>query len=394
MPHARTTSTVLVVLVFAAFVSIGLPDAIFGAAWPSIRQEFSLSNAAVGYLNIPGALVYIASSAMLGTILRAIGVAKLLSLSTILVGTGLTIYATAPSFWIIIPAVMLISVGSGAIDAALNLFASEKLPTRYMSWLHAFYGVGALIGPFIMATVFWMGHGWRWGYAVIAMAIWLMALLFVLTHAQWQADTATGAQGELEPALSGKQILRMPRVQLSMVMFAMGAIVESVASLWIASLLLQRFGVSESWASIGAGMYWVGLTLARVTVPIIWPRAAPYGVQRWSTLLVILAAAMMIPELESLTWMGIILMGLAAASLFPAAMSITSLRFGKAVSVHAVGYQISASTAMFAFMPSISGWIADHTSMAAVPVIILVAGLANFGIQLLLARGDAPQTSQ
>ena len=393
MPHARTTSTVLVILVFAAFVSIGLPDAVFGTAWPSIREEFSLSNAAVGYLNIPGALVYIASSAMLGTILRRLGVAKLLSLSTVLVGSGLTIYVMAPAFWVIIPAFMLISVGSGAIDAALNLFASEKLPTRYMSWLHAFYGLGALIGPFIMAIVFWLGRGWRWGYAVIAMAIWLMALLFVLTHAQWQADTAPGAQNELEPTLSGSQVLRMPRVRLSMVMFAMGAIVECVASLWIASLLLQRFGVSDSWASIGAGAYWVGLTLARVLVPIIWPRAEPYGVQRWSTLLVILAALLMIPAHEVLTWIGIVLMGVAAASMFPAAMSITSLRFGKAVSTHAVGYQISASTAMFAFMPTISGWIADQTSMASIPVIILVAGLANLSVQILLARGDAVRTA-
>lgn len=117
----------LVVLVFAAFVSIGLPDAIFGTAWPAIRREFSMGNAAVGYLNIPGALVYIASSATLGTLLRRLGVARLLSLSTILVAIGLTVYASAPSFWAIVPAVMLISVGSGAIDAALNLFAAERL---------------------------------------------------------------------------------------------------------------------------------------------------------------------------------------------------------------------------------------------------------------------------
>ena len=185
MPQQRTISTILVALVFAAFVSIGLPDAIFGTAWPSMRREFDLGNAAVGYLNIPGSIAYIASSAMLGTIMRTLGLAKLLSISTILVAVGLTLYAMAPTFWLIIPAVMLISVGSGAIDAALNLFASEKLPTRYMSWLHAFYGIGALIGPFIMAIVFGLGQSWRWGYAVIAMVIWIMAIVFMLTHAEW-----------------------------------------------------------------------------------------------------------------------------------------------------------------------------------------------------------------
>lgn len=96
MPQKRTTSTALVVLVFAAFVSIGLPDAIFGTAWPSIREEFAMGNAAVGYLNIPGALVYIASSSLLGTLLRTLGVANLLSISTILVAIGLAIFVMAP----------------------------------------------------------------------------------------------------------------------------------------------------------------------------------------------------------------------------------------------------------------------------------------------------------
>lgn len=381
----------LVVLVFAAFVSIGLPDAIFGTAWPAMRAEFSMGNAAVGYLNIPGALVYIASSATLGTLLRRLGVARLLSLSTILVAVGLTIYASAPSFWVIVPAVMLISVGSGAIDAALNLFAAERLPTRYMSWLHAFYGIGALIGPFIMAMVFSLGQSWRWGYATIALALWIMAAIFVLTRSQWQADTPASAEGELEATLSGGQVLRMPRVRLSMVMFAMGAICESLASLWIASLLLQRFGVSESQASIGAGMYWLGLTAARIMVPVLWPHATPFHVQRGSTLVLIAAAAILIPAWLPASWLGIGLLGLAAASLFPAAMSITGIRFGKAVSAHAVGYQISASTLMFAIMPTISGWIADRTSMAVIPVIILLAGLGLLFTQVLLARGDDPR---
>jgi fucose permease len=183
----------------------------------------------------------------------------------------------------------------------------------------------------------------------------------------------------------------MPRVRLSMVMFAMGAICESVASLWIASLLLQRFGVSESQASIGAGVYWVGLTAARVMVPVIWPHATPFRVQRGSTYLIIAAAAIMIPAWLPASWLGIALLGLAAASLFPAAMSITSIRFGKAVSTHAVGYQISASTLVFAIMPPISGWIADLTSMAAIPVIILLAGLALLFTQFALARGDKQQ---
>lgn len=379
----------MIVLVFAAFVSIGLPDALFGSAWPSMREEFGMGNAAVGLLNIPGSLAYIASSAMLGTVMRKLTFAQLLSGSTAMVGLGLTIYAIAPTFWMIIPAVMLIAAGSGAIDAALNLFAAQNLPARYMSWLHAFYGVGALAGPFIMAAMFGMGQSWRWGYAVIAMILWIMALVFVVTHSQWRASTDADAE-ENESPISGRRVLQMPRVQLSILMMMGGAIVESLASLWIASLLIERFNISESRGAIALGVYWAGLTAARVFVPVLWPNAASIRVQRWSTFIVLSAGLLMLPDSAVTTWIGVALVGVGIASIFPIAMTITAERFGPAVSTHAVGYLISGSTLMFAVMPPISGWLADSFGFVVIPVLILGGTLLLLATQMVLARGDTP----
>lgn len=379
----------MIVLVFAAFVSIGLPDALFGSAWPSMREEFGMGNAAVGLLNIPGSLAYIASSAMLGTVMRKLTIAQLLSGSTAMVGLGLTIYAIAPSFWIIIPAVMLIAAGSGAIDAALNLFAAQKLPARYMSWLHAFYGMGALAGPFVMAAIFGMGHSWRWGYAVIAMILWVMALVFVVTHSQWRTSADTESDQEASP-ISGQRVLQMPRVQLSILMMMGGAIVESLSSLWIASLLIERFNVSESRGAMGLGVYWAGLTAARVFVPILWPNAGSIRVQRWSTYIVLIAGLLMLPDSSATTWFGIALVGIGIASIFPVAMTITAERFGASVSTHAVGYLISGSTLMFAIMPPISGWLADKFGFVTIPALILGGTMLLLTTQVLLVRGDTP----
>src|SRR5690606_35993984 len=102
------------------------------------------------------------------------------------------------------------------------------------------------------------------------------------THSQWSTNTDHPDDEEGSTPLRGQQVLRMPRVQLSMVMFSMGAMVESLAGIWIASILLQRFSVSESQASIGAGIYWIGLTLARAVVPVFWRKTTPFAVQRWS----------------------------------------------------------------------------------------------------------------
>ena len=380
----------MIVLVFAAFISIGLPDAIFGVAWPSMRQEFDVGNAAVGWLNIPGSAAYFASSAFLGTLLRRLGVARLLIVSTAIVGAGLTLYATTPVFWGIIPAVMLMASGSGAIDAALNLFAAQNLPTRYMSWLHAFYGIGALAGPLIMAVIFHLGASWRWGYAIIAMILWLMSLVFLASRNAWRAATAPSdedVETESMP-ITGTAVLRMPRVQLSVLMMMAGSIIESVAALWIASMLIQRYDVSASAAALGTGMYWIGLTVGRIVIPIIWPHAAPKQVQRWSTIVVIVAAIAMVPESLPATTLGVIAIGFGAASIFPVAMTISTARFGDAISQHLVGYLVSASTVVFAVMPILSGWLADTTSFAIIPWLLLLGGLLLLLTQVALARGD------
>ncbi len=383
----HTVSTTMIVLVFAAFVSIGLPDALFGTAWPDMRVEFDMPNSAVGLLNIPGALAYMVSSAMLGTVMHRLGIARLLIGSTALVGLGLTLYALAPTFWAIVPAVILMAIGSGAIDAALNLFAAQRLPQRYVSWLHGFYGVGALVGPFVMAVFFGFGQSWRWGYAAIAAVLWSMALVFLITRKEWVANTDESTEESHTP-VSGKIVLAMPRVQLSLVMVMGGAIVESLASLWIASILVQRFEISRTWGAVGMGVYWAGLTLARMVVPVVWPHASAISIQRWSTFIVLIATVLMIPASLPLTWLGIVLVGVGVASIFPSAITVTSDRFGPAVSTHAVGYVVSASTLMFAVMPALSGWLADAAGFVIIPCLMVVGAMLLLLTQVRLVSGD------
>lgn len=392
MKTQSNISVVMIVLVFAAFVSIGLPDALFGTAWPDMRVEFGVTNAYVGILNIPGAIAYGASSAMLGTIMHRMGTGQLLIYSTALVGMGLTWYALAPTFWLIIPAVVMMSIGSGAIDASLNLFAAQNLPPRYMSWLHAFYGVGALAGPFIMALVFGLGQSWRWGYAVVAFVIWIMALVFIVTRSHWVADPDKQDDStENKPeSISGSRVLRMPRVQLSLLMMMGGSVVECLASLWIASILVHRFDLTTGTAALGVALYWVGLTGGRLFVPIIWPNVTPLRVQRVSTYVVMAGALCMLPSVMPLTIVGIALLGAGIASIFPVAMTVTAHRFGAAVSQHAVGYLVTAATLMFAIMPIISGSLADISGFGIIPVLILIGTLVLLITQIVLVRGDTP----
>ncbi|MCA9833161.1 MAG: MFS transporter [Thermomicrobiales bacterium] len=393
MKTQQNVSAAMIVLVFAAFVSIGLPDALGGTSWPDLRIEFGVPNAYVGILNIPGALAYMLSSALLGTILHRIGTGMLLIYSTILVGTGLTWYALSPNFWFLIPAVALIASGSGAIDAALNLFAAQNLPPRYMSWLHAFYGVGALVGPFLMAIIFGMGQSWRWGYASVAFIIWIMALIFVVTRGHWAADpdAEESHHDEQSTAVSGAQVLRMPRVQLSLLMMMGGAVIECLASLWTASILVNRFDVSTSKAALGVALYWIGLTGGRILIPIIWPNATPIRIQRVSTAVVLAGALAMIPPSLPLSIVGIALIGVGIASIFPIAMTITANRFGPAVSQHAVGYMVSASTIAFSVLPFISGWLADRAGFAIIPVIMVLGVMLLLATQMVLVRGDTPK---
>src|SRR5687767_6435731 len=185
----RGPRTALILIAFLAFISLGLPDGVLGVAWPSVAATFRIPLSHLGILLAASTCGYLVSSFNSGGVVQRIGVGRTLLLSSALMSCAAAGYALAP-LW---PAMALVGLfaglGSGAIDAALNAYAARHFSARLVNWLHAFYGVGATLGPLLMTAVLSSGNSWRWGYGIIAAVLGVMSLCFLLTLRLWETPT-------------------------------------------------------------------------------------------------------------------------------------------------------------------------------------------------------------
>lgn len=385
MPTTRQTSRVLMLITFLAFISIGFPDAVLGVAWPLMRETFDRNLSNLGYILVFSGTGYFLSSAFAGKAIERLGVGKLLALSTTFAAIGLFGYALSPTFWMLPFAGLLIGFGSGAIDAGLNFYASEHFSVTVMNWLHAFFGIGAMIGPFIMAGVFAAGGGWRVGYFIVATLIALMALVFILTANRWNDGEHHDADNPPVRVPVG-QVMRMPAVWTQIGMFFFMTGIEASAGNWTATIMAGKFDASESQAGLWAGIFWGSMAVGRIVMVPLSRDMNPARLVQLCTYGLLVGSLMMTLDAVWLYQAGLVIFGLGMAPLFPTLMSLTPMRFGSQVALHTIGFQVSASTIGIIGITTFAGVIAQRTSLTAIPIIMVICSIIVIALDTILRR--------
>ncbi|MBA2290189.1 MAG: MFS transporter [Chloroflexia bacterium] len=381
---SRSTSGVsfLMLVTFLAFISIGFPDAVLGVAWPSMRATFDRQLSEVGFILFASGSGYFLSGILAGKALERFGVGRLLALSTALVAIGLFGYASTPTFWLLLVAGVLIGLGSGAVDAGLNFYAAEHFSVTVMNWLHAFFGIGAMLGPFIMAAVFAAGGGWRIGYLIVASAIAAMAIVFMLTTDRW-SDGAHKTETNPEPGVPVRQVLRMPLVWVQIALFHVMCGIEASAGLWTATMMIERFDASGREAGLWAGLFWGSMAVGRLVLAPLSVDLNPARLIQLGTFGVLAGAVLMIPDHKTVFQAGLLLLGLAMAPLFPTLMSLTPVRLGSRVALHAIGFQVSAATLGIVAIPTVAGLVAERTTLTAIPLMMAIGAAIVIALEMV-----------
>jgi fucose permease len=387
---ASRVTPLLLILGFAAFISIGFPDAVLGVAWPSIRDTFDRPRADLGFILFGAGAGYFSSGVLSGKAIERLGVGRLLALSTVLAAVGLVGYAIAPSFWFLIVVAALIGFGSGAVDAGLNFFASEHFSVTVMNLLHGFFGIGAMIGPFIMAGVLATGRSWRLGYVIVGGIIALMAVAFLLTASRWSDGPTHDEDGSPRMAPIGF-VVRQPLVWLQIALFFVMTGIEAGAGAWAYTILLERFDVSPGQAGLWAGFYWGALALGRLVLPSISRGLKPARLVQLGSFGLLAGALLMTRDDLRIYQGGLLLFGLSMAPMFPTLMSLTPMRLGTKVSVHAIGFQVSAAVLGQAAIPTLAGVLAGRTTLVAIPWTLAIGAAVLIGLETLLrSLADRP----
>lgn len=379
----RTPAALLAALSFLAFVSLGLPDGVAGVAWPSVRATYGLPVSHLGLLLAAGVTGYFLASFNSGTLVARLGIGGLLFWSSVFVVVGLIGYAVSPGWWVMVAFGLFTGLGSGAIDAGINAYAAHHFSPRSMTWLHACYGLGAMLGPLLMTAVLTTRGSWREGYALLAVLLAGMTAAFFFTRRWWESDgrsaspEAPGAAPE-PPAGVGETLAR-PSVWLAVVFFFVYTGTEVAAGQWSYSLFVESPArrIAPATAGVWVGIYWGGLMAGRVVFGALANHVSPRLIVRvTSASLPVGALLLWLNPTPLVSFLGLALMGFMFAPIFPLMMSLTPARVGPRYATHAVGFQVAAATLGAAALPWAAGALAKRMGLEVIGPYLLVASLA------------------
>jgi len=399
----RRHPILLPLIAFLAFVSLGLPDGVLGVAWPSIRKTFDLPISQLGSLLATSMVGYLLSSFFAGALVARLGIGHLLVGSSMLVVAGLTGFAVAPAWWVMVACSLFAGLGAGAIDSAINAHAAAAFAPRTVTLLHACYGIGATLGPLLMTAVIAAQLPWRRGYALLAIILAALGVVFLLTSRWWDTTgseprATTRRPNTQTPILSA---LRRPWVLLNITIFFLYTGLEVTAGQWAFSLLTESRRLSPAAAGVWVGMYWGALTAGRIVFGVLAGRLPA------ATLLI--TALLGAPVAAALFWLarphgaallGLPLLGFCLAPIYPLLISLTPSRVGSAVAPLSIGFQVSAATLGAAAVPGFAGVIARRAGLEILGPFLLIGTLVLLALHLLSARSSrvtessSPNTDQ
>lgn len=370
----RPATTLLLVTAYLAFISLGLPDTLIGVAWPSVRDHFARPQSSLAWVLAATSTGYCLSSFFTGSLMKRLGVGPLLAVSTALVALAALGFSAAPLWGLLAACAVLHGLGSGAIDGAINHYASAHFPSRHMNWLHACYGIGATLGPVIMTSMVVARGSWRAGYAAVGSLLLMQALLFALTRRLWGAAEGTKAE-DSSARMSIAATLGRGAVWLHILLFFMYTGLEVMIGQWSFTLLTESRHMPVEMAGACVTAYWASITAGRVLFGFIVERVRIDLLIR-GCLLVALAGIVLIAFSPSsaLNAIGLVLAGLGLAPIFPCLMTQTPRRLGQAAAFHAIGFQVSAAMIGAAALPGAAGLLAQHRGLEVIP--LSAAGLA------------------
>jgi fucose permease len=379
-------------LASVGFVSLGLPEGLVGVAWPSIRATFNLPLDALGLLLATFAIGYFIASAVNGRVLARAGVGTVLSGSCALTGLCLIGYSLSPVWLGMVAVAALLGAGGGTIDAGLNVYATQY-GARVLNWMHAAFGLGAAIGPLIMAGVLSSGFSWSVGYAAVGVGQLCLALGYGLLRERFNTplpDAGGAAQG---PAARGA-LLRMPIAWISLALFFVYVGVEVSAGQWTFTLFTQSRGLDMVTAGVLVSAYWASLTVGRILFGIVVSNVSVDNLLRACMATTVVAAAVLWLNLPILSLLALAVIGLMIAPIFPSLIAMNPKRLGPQHTADAVGLQIAAAVLGGACLPGLVGFLAARLGLEVIgPLILSAASLLFVLHELLIRLASAPQRS-
>ncbi len=361
-----SSSRRLVLVAFAVFVALGLSAGVTGVAWPSMRTDFSRPVADLGLLLAVGTLGYFVAGLAVGRMTERLGLGIVLTIAMVAGSASLLGYALVGSWLPLLACAVGLGFSGGLIDSAMNTYVALNHDARTMNLLHAFFGIGATIGPVLVAAILSRGLSWRTAYVVLAGVELLMLVAVVRVIRGWSTGSSTG--DETVSGQFGASVLTL------LGLFVLYVGIEVAAGQWAYSVLTESRGMGEFAAGVWVAVYWGGLTGGRLLLGAIGDRAAPRTILHLSMFGSVAGTFLFWIDPAGFGVAGLTLLGISLAGVFPILVALTPSWVGEDRAAAVIGYQISAAAVGGATIPWFSGLVVDASGLESVgPFFVAIA---------------------
>ncbi|MBQ9071227.1 MAG: MFS transporter [Clostridia bacterium] len=376
--------SLLLALIYLAFISLGLPDSLLGSAWPIMRADLGAPLSAAGVISMIIAGGTIVSSLFSDKLTKKLGAGLVTAASVALTAIALLGFSFSTEFWMLCVLAVPYGLGAGAVDAALNNYAALHYSSRQMNWLHAFWGLGVTISPAIMSYCLSNGLGWGMGYRTVSFIQMALTAILFISLPIWKGRACDGEEqsGEEAPtkSLSLIEAFKIKGAPLVLLAFFGYCALETTCGLWATSYLVGFRGIDAETAARFASLFYIGITAGRILNGFI---ADKLGDRRMIRIgIITLAAGVLLVALpvsmNVLALIGLIIIGLGAAPIYPSIIHSTPDNFGKENSGALVGIQMASAYLGSTFMPPVFGLIAEYISIGLYPLYLGIFAVMMF----------------
>lgn len=369
--------SILLAIIYIAFISLGLPDSLLGSAWPVMYEELGVPISYAGIITMIIAGGTVISGLLSDILTRKFGAGTVTAFSVMMTAVALFGFSISNSYILLCLWAVPYGLGAGAVDAALNNYVALYYASRHMSWLHCFWGVGTIISPYIMGFCLTRGYGWNNGYRFVGiLQIVLTVILFVSLPLWKKNKNGDEAHDVNSKPLSLLQILKIRGVILILAAFFGYCALESTAGLWASSYLVNYRGIDPEIAATFASFFYIGITFGRFLSGFITDKLGDKLLIRYG-LIIVIAGIIMVGAAQGniIALTGIVIVGLGCAPIYPSVIHATPSNFGKENSQAVIGVQMASAYVGTTFMPLLFGFIADKINIGLYPVYLLFFAL-------------------
>ena len=379
----------LLAIIYVSFISLGLPDGLLGAAWPTIYPEFGVPVSYAGIIFMIISAGTIVSSLQSDRLTKRFGTGMVTAVSVLTTAVALWGFSVSNSYLLLMIWAIPYGLGAGSVDASINNYVALHYKSHHMSWLHCMWGVGASTGPYVMSYALAAEKGWHMGYRYICfIQIVLTAILFI-SLPLWKGRTGVkqkvikdssnvaskDASKDIskEKPLTLKEIFHICGVKQVMLMFFCYCALEQTAGLWASSYMVLRYNVDIEAAAGYGSMFFVGLTIARGVCGFITMKLNDNQMIRLGQVLIGVGILLMfLPFGENVALVGLLVIGFGCAPIYPCIIHSTPANFGADKSQAIVGVQMASAYTGNLLMPPLFGLIANHISVGLFPMYMLL----------------------